>query len=67
MIVVAFTMPGLGRKADQTAGKIRGLRSYTLTCVLFTVLLSFVAILHLSLTLYRSTGTAVLCLRKLLL
>ena len=37
MIVVAFTMPVLGRKADQTAGKIRGLRSITMMCVLFTV------------------------------
>jgi UMF1 family MFS transporter len=50
MIVVACTMPGLGRKADQTAGKVRGLRSYTLMCALFTVLLSLAAILHLSLT-----------------
>lgn len=59
MIVVACTMPGLGRKADQTAGKIRGLRSYTLMCVLFTVLLSLVAILHLSLTV--TAALALLC------
>jgi MFS transporter, UMF1 family len=59
MIVVAFTMPGLGRKADQTAGKIRGLRSYTLMCVFFTVLLSLVAILHLSLTI--TAALALLC------
>ncbi len=50
MIAVALTMPSLGRKADQTAGKVRGLRSYTLLCVLFTVFLSLSAISHLSLT-----------------
>jgi MFS transporter, UMF1 family len=59
MIVVAFTMPGLGRKADQTAGKIRGLRSFTLMCILFTVLLSLVAILHLGLTV--TAALALLC------
>jgi UMF1 family MFS transporter len=59
MIAVAFTMPGLGRKADQTAGKIRGLRSFTLMCVLFTVLLSLVAILHLSLAV--TAALALLC------
>ncbi len=50
MVLVALTMPGLGRKADHTAGKVRGLRQFTVLCVLFTILLSLVAIMHLSVT-----------------
>lgn len=50
MLVVALTLPSLGRLADQTGGKMRGLKSFTLLCVGFTVLLSLVAFLGLGFT-----------------
>ncbi len=46
MVMVAVTMPGLGRIADQTGGKLKGLRMFTTLCVLSTVLISLVAMIH---------------------
>lgn len=48
MILVAITMPGLGRRADQSGGKMKGLKIFTLMCAFFTVLLSLAAMIHLS-------------------
>lgn len=49
MILVAATMPSLGRRADRSRGKLRGLKTFTLMAVMFTVLLSLAALAHLSL------------------
>jgi UMF1 family MFS transporter len=48
MILVAVTMPGLGRRSDRCGGKMRGLTTFTLLAVFFTVLLSLAALLHFS-------------------
>lgn len=44
MIAVAFSMPGFGRRADRERGKLPRLRTFTLLCVMFTVLLSLCAL-----------------------
>lgn len=44
MIAVALSMPTFGRRADRDKGKLPRLRSFTLLCILFTVLLSFWAL-----------------------
>ncbi len=49
MLMVALTLPSLGRLADHTGGKLRGLRTFTLLCIAFTVLLSLVAFLDIHL------------------
>ena len=44
MIVVALSMPALGRRADRSRGKLPRLRSFTLLCIFCTVLLSLTAL-----------------------
>ncbi|MCK4857919.1 MAG: MFS transporter [candidate division Zixibacteria bacterium] len=51
MILVALTMPALGRRADRGGSKLTNLRRFTYLCVLFTVVLSLVAISHFNLLL----------------
>jgi UMF1 family MFS transporter len=50
MILVALSMPALGRRADRGAGKLASLKLFTLLAVMFTVLLSFAALANLSIT-----------------
>ncbi|MFH2056938.1 MAG: MFS transporter [bacterium] len=44
MIFVALSMPTLGRRADRVVGKLPRLRTFTLLCIFFTVLLSLGAL-----------------------
>ena len=47
MLLVAVTLPALGRKADLGGTRLRDLRTFTLLCVACTVLLSLFALLQL--------------------
>ena len=48
MLLVAVTLPALGRKADQGGTRLRDLRTFTFLCVAATILLSLFALLNLS-------------------
>jgi UMF1 family MFS transporter len=50
MILVALSMPSLGRRADRSSGKLASLKLFTVLCVLFTVLMSLAAVIGLSIT-----------------
>lgn len=47
MLLVAITLPALGRKADLGGTRLRDLRTFTYLCVAATVLLSLFALLNL--------------------
>lgn len=48
MLLVAVTLPALGRKADLVGTRLRNLRTFTYLCVAATVLLSLFALLNMS-------------------
>lgn len=48
MLLVAVTLPALGRKADLGGSRLQNLRTFTFLCVAATVLLSLFALLNLS-------------------
>ena len=48
MLLVAITLPALGRKADLGGTRLRDLKTFTYLCVACTVLLSLFALLNLS-------------------